>query len=64
MLNQSQKAEITQLVKESLDNAEAVWDEVGDKLVKFSEAVAMDARDKLESDPSLIPGHISATNAM
>lgn len=57
MLTQEQKNEITKLVEENLDRAENIWHEVGDKLVKFSEAVTMDSREKFESVPSLIPGH-------
>lgn len=57
MLTQEQKIEISTLVKESLDRAEHIWYEVGDKLVKFAEAVTMDSREKFESVTSLIPGH-------
>lgn len=62
MLTVTQKDEITGIVEQNLDNAEAIWNAVGGQIVSYA---AMDEglmRKSAETLPSKIPGHEMVTD--
>jgi class 3 adenylate cyclase len=62
MLDTEQKREIAALIENRLNEAEEIWNQVGDKMLKKAMVMDEGLKARADSEPSRIPGHRVVTD--